>query len=213
MSIEEREDGLGELPEPLRLERNENVGYTMRGSRYDGYGVPPYDVRQQHNVLDAESQIGSIPRAFEVTSTYDARPVNARDFLVSFELTFNLDACFSSYIEEDTFQVPNGYVGVLRGFKYAFNPPAQIDTDILVTIISDDVSLNDYTQVPLPQVVNDFIPVYGISNPLKFIGIRIEHPPQSSSLDLTTICKIQIHGNLLLSRGIPSQYEPANKIF
>ena len=212
MSIEEREDGqLGELPEPVMHERGEDRNYLTEGSRFDNLSrsVPP-DIRQQNAVMRSRGEIGSVPNAFTVTSTYDARPVNARDFLTTFKLEFSISTSFTSYTEEGSFQVPNGYIGVMKGFRYSFNPPLSILEDLKVTVLSDDVAVNNYSQIVLPQNVNDFIPIYTISNSLKTMGLRIEHPQQSYGLVATTKCSVELYGNLLLARGIPAPYEPTN---
>ena len=227
MSIEEREDNeLGELPRSLMDERREALDYTMEGSRVDGffaksmfdqrnYGPPP-DIRQESNVRNRPGEIGSVPRGFDVTSTFDARPVNGRDFLETFTLSYFFEEEETeAQIASSTFIVPDGYVGILKGFRYYVNNILNIGTNELsVTIINDSVNLNNYDLMELQQINNNFVPVYGVSNPLKEIGIRISHPAPVVYVgrDETVTINIELYGNLLLSRGIPSQYEPANLI-
>lgn len=226
MSIEEREDNeLGELPRSIMDERKEALDYTMEGSRVDGffakslfdqrnYGPPP-DIRQESNVRNRPGEMGSIPRAFDVTSTFDARPVNGRDFLETAYLDFEVNGdAGTSDTKSISFQVPDGYVGIIRGFRYFLTRFLNIeDNSMSVTVIADSVPLNNYDLLSLEQIVNDYIPVYGISNPLKALGLNITHPAPIDLLDEENVgCRVEIYGNLLLSRGIPSQYEPANMI-
>lgn len=226
MSIEEREDNeLGELPRSLMDERREALDYTMEGSRVDGffakslfdqrnYGPPP-DIRQESNVRNRPGEMGSIPRGFDVTSTFDGRPVNGRDFLETTYLDFEVNGdAGESDTKSISFQVPDGYVGIIRGFRYFLTRFLNIeDRSMSVTVIADSVPLNNYDLMSLEQIINDYIPVYGISNPLKTLGLNITHPAPIDLLDEENVgCRVEIYGNLLLSRGIPSQYEPANMI-
>ena len=235
MSIEEREDNeLGELPPALLKERKEGLDYVNEGTRYDGffakspfdqrnYGAPP-DISLENQVINRPGEIGSVPRRYDVTSTFDARPVNGRDFLETFTLNYQFippppplakaNQIGQSVIDSDTFTVPDGYVGVVRGFRYFVNNMLNLgDQFLLVTLISDGVPVNNYDKVPLPQIVNDFISCYGISNPLKTIGLTIEHPePAHFTLIEDISIRVELYGNLLLSRGIPSQYEPTNSV-
>ena len=229
MSIEEREDNqqgqLGELPESLRIERNENRGYVKEGTRYDGYSSGglfdnrdlglPTDIALESAVRNKRGAMGSIPRRFDVTSTFDARPVNGRDFLETFYITFLVDGDAGiSDTETVLFNIPDGYVGIIRGFRYYLSRYLNIEgRSMTVSVISDSVVLANYDKMLLEQIVNDFIPVYGISTALKNVGLTITHPePMEIVEDEFVECRIELYGNLLLSRGIPSQYEPTNSV-
>ena len=226
MSIEEREDNeLGELPSSLLQERREGVDYVNEGTRYDGFSAkslfdnrsygPPPDIALESAVRNRPGEMGSIPRRFDVTSTFDARPVNGRDFLETFSFAFSVDGdAGTSDTETLLFNVPDGYVGVIRGFRYHLSRFLNIeDRSMTVSVIADGVVLNNYDNMLLEQIVNDFIPVYGISTGLKNIGLIITHPHPIEILTAETVgCRVELYGNLLLSRGIPSQYEPTNSI-
>ena len=90
--FEDRENGLGELPATIMRERGE----LFRDAK-DRPVIPnempanlkiPADVRQQGDALQIPGGIGSVPMAFDVTSVFDARPVNGRDFLYTETITF-----------------------------------------------------------------------------------------------------------------------------
>lgn len=226
MSIEEREDNeLGELPPALLKERKEGLDYVNEGTRYDGFFAkspfdqrnygPPADISLENQIRNRPGEIGSIPRRFDVTSTFDARPVNGRDFLETFSFSFLVDGDADiSDTETLLFNVPDGYVGIIRGFRYHLSRFLNLeDRSMTVSVLADGVVLNNYDNMLLEQIVNDFIPVYGISTGLKDIGIRITHPAPIELLDAETVgCRVELYGNLLLSRGIPSQYEPTNSV-
>ncbi|MES9858991.1 MAG: hypothetical protein ABW166_20675 [Sedimenticola sp.] len=223
MSHEEREDnednGLGELPMPNRIERGENIGYSNEGTRFDRFGGKslldnrnygaPYDISQENDVRSRPGEIGSVPRRFDVTSTFDARPVNARDFLETFLITIVPGE--GPTTESNSFTVPDGYIGVVRGFRYFVSNVVDVFGEpFLVSLIANSTIVSNYDNMALPQILNAPIPCYAISNYLKNIGLKINHPPVRGGLDRDVEIRVEMYGNLLLSRGIPSQYEPAN---
>ncbi|MES9855931.1 MAG: hypothetical protein ABW166_04915 [Sedimenticola sp.] len=225
MSHEEREDnednGLGELPMPNRIERNENIGYSNEGTRFDKFGGKslldnrnygaPYDIRQENDVRSRPGEIGSVPRRFDVTSTFDARPVNGRDFLETFSLSF--EAGEGPVTDSNTFTVPDGYIGIVRGFRYfVSNVVDVLGETFLVSLIANSTIVTNYDNMALPQIINAPIPCYAISNYLKNIGLKITHPSSRSGAGGDVLIRVEMYGNLLLSRGIPSQYEPANYV-
>ncbi len=225
MSHEEREDnednGLGELPMPNRIERGENIGYSNEGTRFDRFGGKslldnrnygaPYDISQENDVRSRPGEIGAVPRRFDVTSTFDARPVNGRDFLETFTLSFNINSGSGETLSGG-FIVPDGYIGLVRGFRlFVSNMLNTEERLLIVSLISDGVIVNNYDNIALPRILNSVIPCYGISNALKQIGLKIAHPRSTSGSE-TVLIDVELYGNLLLSRGIPAQYEPANSI-
>ena len=218
--FEDRENysTLNELPEILGDERREREGYTLEGTRFDLFGTsPPADIAQQALVKGAPGKVGSVPLGFMVTSTYDARPVNARDFLFTGSITSFMFGCTQVNTAELLFTVPNGYVAVIKGFKYEWDPVLALASDgvITATLISDNVNVLNYTAIQVPQIINDFIPAYALCNPGKQVGLELTHPqpvnPSGSGQDAAT-AYIEIYGNLLLAQGYPVQYEPANRI-
>ncbi len=221
---DDRESELNELPAGIGKERGERVGYETEGSRLTDFrqglygrpdtgGQPPIDIRQQNQIAERPSEVGSVPLGFDVTSTYDARPVNARDFLETFQLEFVLNGCALSHTEEAFYDIPNGFVAVTRGFRY-FTDPIIIspvpDNGITFTLIADSIAVPNYTEVLMPYDEPNFVPCYALTNPTKRIGIRITYPNtggQQGTVNMT----VQLYGNLLLSRGLPVQYEPTNR--
>lgn len=77
--FEDREDGLGELPEDILRERGELDAFKL-----DAKAAPPaWDQQYMHDVLKQPGVIGAPPDASRVVSTFDARPINAYDFLAN----------------------------------------------------------------------------------------------------------------------------------
>ena len=95
------EGGLGDLTDDILFERGElDVPAGTRIPR-DVPGAPgrpgatyPPDVAYQQkvrDVADAEGVKGTLSQGAEVTSTYDARPINARDWMFADEFTVPAD--------------------------------------------------------------------------------------------------------------------------
>ena len=85
--FEDRENNLGDLPEPIARERRENYpNRPVERSR-----LPP-DIAANARALEAQrgAPIGAPVMGAHVTSTYDARPINARDFIHTEIMTLTL---------------------------------------------------------------------------------------------------------------------------
>lgn len=113
-----------------------------------------------------------------------------------------------------TYTVPRGYMAILRGFRYAFDPqmPAIPRDDMRVSLFVGNIGVQDYLALRLPQVVTDYIPCYVIADENQVITITINFvtnivfPPGGS-----IACYNELYGNLLLKTGVPSILEPGNE--
>lgn len=131
--FEDREnETLGELPTPIQTERNEfsqSDADTLNqvvpsqigiGQLRSSAPIPP-DIRKQAEVLKGgEGRIGSPVIPATVTSVYDGRPVNARDFKLTTNasLTFDVNPAPPAQTLIATYTVPLGFTSVLRGFQF-----------------------------------------------------------------------------------------------
>lgn len=96
--FETEEINLGDLTDDILRERGEDIAETGDIVPYSGGRLPPMatnapDVRFLQKVADdvrREGVEGTVSQGARVTSTYDARPVNARDFISTNE--FNVPA-------------------------------------------------------------------------------------------------------------------------
>lgn len=90
--------GLGDLTDDILFERGEldipagqKIPVGVPGAPYSGVGATyPPDVAYQQKVraaADAEGEKGTMSQGSSVNSTYDARPINARDFIFGDEFT------------------------------------------------------------------------------------------------------------------------------
>ncbi len=227
MSREESEDNeflksqLGELSEDIFTERG-GFPPTAKGVQFESGKQLPPDIAYQNSTqeeIDNSGIVGSIPQTTFITSTFDARPINARDFSVSGKRTMSttvLDVITPASLE---IIVPNGYVGILRGFKWRFtdNFPfgsgggSPNDFDFAAAVyVSGTVQPNFDDLDELGVFLNDYQPCYILADSLQTIELRLT--PIADSGSATSARPIlAMYGNLLLRKGLPLQYEPGSR--
>lgn len=221
----EDQQTMGELPLPIAVERSED----WKNKDVSSYtGVPP-DIAASNNVMQVTrgptSNISpAIPALVE--STFDTRPVNARDFYTTGQGFFQFGTgAVSSFSEISlTHNVPQGYAGIIRGFKFrAVNPflwPSnesrfdEFNNLIAVTLLRDDIIIPGYAELTLGQVQNDLIPIHYVVRENKSFTMRLK----ASNYYMTAINSLigpfrpfyfsmELYGNELLSRGLPTEFE------
>jgi len=112
------------------------------------------------------------------------------------------------------YTVPFSYIAILRGFRYAFDPqiPTILLSDMRVSIFVNDIGVENYLNLKLPQVVTNLIPCYVIADERQIIKLTvnfltiIEWPPATA-----IACYTELYGNLLLKTGGPTILEPGNE--
>lgn len=170
-----------------------------------GRGIP-HDIRTQ--IKDYPVIPGTISQNVEVISTFDTRPINAIDFY--FASSTSVEPTGTAQF---LFTVPSGYVAVLRGFKYAlqtiFTPFNR--SWVTCTVNINGSAVQNYNALQLGQVVNDLVPIHAIAKEGDIIEIAVTIlaailPPGTITIDVAA----EMHGNLLLSRGLPSNFEIGN---
>lgn len=260
MSTEEREDSeLGEVTEPLFEERG---GFPREYAKNatvfkSGHDLPP-DVAYQNNALRrsrGSSALGAPKIETRVTSTFDARPINARDFWETgtgvIQATYfasvtppfwvlNTGAGFQNAFLQN-FTVPDGYIAILRGFKFkvldptvtVLRPANLIDTffisiaggttGALISILVDDIPQPNFTNITgLGFRQNDLVPCYILANAGQVITLKVfppltlDYPQIAGGVGPTTDLFVYqtngtLQGNLILDTGLPLQYEPGSK--
>lgn len=249
--FEERESGLGELPEDISgsTERDELKYYGKDGSAH--VGVPPYaggvpsplirgdtgvptDIAAEHRIRSIEGKIASPGIPANVTSVYDARLINGRDFLHTQKLTITADAmtpASSILTATAEFEIPQGFTGVLRGFSYQphivveFTNTFYVDTEtvsfvpITSTLLIDELVIPDYNLMDLGQSVEFNLPLFSIATAGQKFKLRLTY---DVDVAIAAICVMgaktfhistQLYGNLLLSRGLPREFEIATQNF
>lgn len=227
MSREEEDElssqQLGTLPETLLEERG-----GIPRSRPDGYDnrrrAAPGDIAYQQSVqaLVRGAPIGSSSQKTLVTTTFDARPINARDFVVSEKVEFTAQNPGVLIPADLTFQVPDGYIAILRGFKWSFR--AQTISDMLINgneqrlLFTPSVLVDNATQPNYDDIgeigiwMNNLFPCYILANSLQIITLRLQPAigPDGNDTNITDKIKMTMQGNLLLAKALPLQYEPGS---
>jgi len=226
----EDQQGVGELPHGIAVERGENWKdkdvFNISGNHQ---GIPP-DIATSNGVMQVASKQSSnispqIPSLVE--STFDTRPVNGRDFYITGREFFNWNSSFPT-LNIDTISltrnVPNGYVGILRGFRFgAFSPLAfpanesrypDMGELITATLLKDNVIIPGYDNIQVGQIQNELIPVHSLVNENKTFTIKLkasnyymEAINEHIGFNIPYYFSIEMYGNELLSRGLPLEFE------
>lgn len=206
-----QEEGLGELPDDLLKERGE-LEYFKKKAYKD---IPP-DIKYQGKVKEdtRSGELGSITQGTHVTSTYNSRPINNQEFFVS--TNGFVDSC----TDEDVviqYEIPQSRVAVFRSVRWQFLSTDGFTTYVpyfnpLVTKASIRITVNgapveNVTQNgidSLQGVGHDWQEIFFVApagSLVKVIGIHSFCNGQS------WYCHAELRGQLLLSRGLPDNYE------
>lgn len=245
------QNNLGELVEDISgsRERDEFKSYAKEGEANSGHtsvgdrsGIPgplhpaigiPSDIEVEANIRGISGEVASPGIPGSVTSVYDARPINTRDFLhTDVQPMMKIEAgetptAFTLEVNT-SFPVPQGYTGVLRGFSYEADVIADfvfltiIDPTKLgfipvkSTLLVDELRVPDYVEMDLGQSVDSFMPTFVLANPGQNFTLRLLYDidlanallPDGVVPDISQVnIHMQLYGNLLLSRGLPKQFE------
>ena len=222
MSREEeegQENYLGEVPETLFLERGGFPPQAKGPTFESGQQLPP-DIAYQDNIQQnvGNAPLGTVPQKTYVTTVFDARPINARDFFTSkFESVVN--GLPPSYNMDTDFIVPNGYIAILRGIWWSFgnnmplggetNPPPLNDASFDVSILVNGIATPNFDSIGSYGVfLNKFEKTYILAESQQTITLRLTISPNQdgASVDVAT----KMRGNLLLKKGLPLNFEPGS---
>lgn len=223
------QDGLGELPTPISSERGEVWPPTGEpvSPPYFGEGLFPgqnrYNIPPDIAAENARRVLGgdiSSPKIHQlVNSSFDTLPVNARDFNSVGELGVNTDDDLNIDPTQYDYNVPDGYVGILRGFKFYADVPIVPDRSdyILISVLVDGIVHPDYENMPLGQNSNGMVPIHALISGNKAVSLKF-----TPSLLLATAASawgvlemtfnVTLFGNLLLSRGFPLEFENISQV-
>lgn len=112
------------------------------------------DIAYQNKIRDEPSRPGNVSDDTSVFSVYDARPINAVDFIIPL-FCKNLNGVFSG----NTFQVPPGLICVLKWFTLDQSGSGDVDTVTqtgslsaagkLFTILINKIAQPNYTRISL----------------------------------------------------------------
>ena len=227
MSIEEREDRLGELSRDLAEERKELEAYDLQGQY-----VPPGQGFEGSKVADLQRETGIIEEvvrgipdvapelAFHVQSTYDSRPVQATDWQASGcdTIVFGTSGNFDSITF--SFTVPENKIAVLRGFRYQVTPiPVGIvdegDCWLQSDIFDSGVPVPQHVEMFHPVFMQKFFPTFVIFDERRLVQLRLSQADVeiADAMDGEEVGVLfELFGNLILKTGIPKEFQIANRI-
>lgn len=107
------------------------------------------------------------------------------------------------------FTVPEGYVAVLRAFKYTADPVLNLPcTSVLISILVDDIPQPNYDQMALGSEQDVLLPTYILADNGQRIALRYDNSIAAPAFSVE-VC-VTFYGNLLLRTGVPIEYEPGN---
>lgn len=236
MSNEEREheeNGLGELPEPLFNERG-GFPKDLGGDTFDPTQQLPPDLNYQQGAR-ADSQGASLlspPYKEQVTSIHGVRPINARDFVYTQQIRVNIYAEAQEQFRV-VFEVPQGFVAILKSFRWEFSNPNRLPTALYNTNelqylriesgnvvqqnyddlwprelfdYSADPSAADSMQVPLSGAFETYV----LADEGKLIELVGALPASLVPDVVRSLIDFTMYGTLLLKRGLPVVFEPGS---
>lgn len=229
MDRDEREQleasSLGELPVSKRTERGEL--YTVDRDRpIPGPGgtfqLPssfirpaPRDVINQNRALvgaEAAPQIAE-ENPFLVTTTWDALPINAQQFVHTDLVNPQLEpfgngaAILQGTV---TFTVPTGVNGVLRGIRWEAGQIINEEAFTVTLLVRGSVH-RTYEGLRIGQALAEFFPVYALAGPEQSFTLQFDIEANTGPVGYSPPIRAWLIGQLLLDTGKELQYEPANE--
>lgn len=206
-----RESNLDELPEDIADEQG-HYKYLRRSSstRSDAIG----DIKYQAEAASLPKDLGTIPYSGEVISTFDSRPINSLDFNYTDYVQWNITGAPPTALSlTSTYNIPGGYIGVLRGYRFEMDPLVTITpADLLLDIFVKDVAQLGYQSLMHGQLVSTFIPCFILADDGNEIKFKLRAPTGiASGVADTRFLQIEFYGNLIQTTGAPLALEIANK--
>ena len=224
----ELHEGVGELPTGIQTERNEFSQTDADAVPVNVGGIPP-DIAQQNKIYaDGQGRLGSPVIPASVTSVYDGRPINARDFKVTDIITLKGDGNPVPVAQtlQSNYTVPLGFVSVLRGFQFQpyMIPDAKIENTVNndvfnwteVTLLINGINQDGYSQLKFGSIMDDPQEIFIIASELQVITFQVKFlsnfiKAQGTVPVETTPVMMQMYGNNLLTRGLPTPFEIATQ--
>lgn len=227
-------EGLGDLPQDKSLMRGEMgsdheepqiIPPGPLSSGRKGSGIP-MDIEREARISRRPGEIGTVTMPYGVTSVYDARPINGRDFLFTGTDSFQAALEQPSPVIEVSYTVPGGYTGVWRKFSVtpAFIPSfgrgeklnGQIFEQIKYTLLVNQTVVPDYEDMSLGEVVNMFnLDTFVLGLEGQTFTVRATYGIQvaigACGLNNNFHVNVGIYGNNLLTRGLPLAFQIASQ--
>lgn len=215
--------GFGELPEDLSDERGDLDTYGLKPAEQ----LLPDMASAQVSRADADlTGVGSPRIDYSVRSTFDTRPINAREF----NLWFTADTAsepppaLTIDVFRSCFFVPDGYVALVRGVTVLLSPPitpefnnydgllavavngARVDPpDVPIGPVNGNSVLS---QTDTPFQTNQEILTHVLADQNSTVGLFLD--VGSAAFDSANL-QVGFRGVLLLKTGVPAQFQAANE--
>jgi len=218
----DRDEGMGDLPEDLAVERGES--FDTGQARSD----VPTDMRSnaRNRQGAAEAPLGTPSLDYDVRSIYDSRPVNSVEFNEWFTLegldAAPIDAAAVALLRK-AWLVPVGFVAVVRGITVLVpnDPNVASVWDGELSVMVDGVKQDPPNVVVNPgtglAAINQHnilfrdgeqITTFVIADQNQFVGVDVA---LLTNVALTTAnFAVGFYGNFLQKTNIPSQFQIAN---
>lgn len=158
-----------------------------------------------------KTPLGAPPKPVDVRSVYDTRPINAFDFNISDSATTEASVTTQVIL---SFQVPEGFVCVLRNFDVWFEPNPVIlnKSEILWSLQLNGGDFPYNLSIPMGIAV-DRETCFMIANEFNTVGVRITGAvPGASQPFATGFAFARFYGNFLLKSGLPASLEIGNLV-
>lgn len=207
---------LGELPPDIANERGDLDTYNTKalGTRF-----PDMLSAAISRAESKETGLGSPLLDYTVRSIFDSRPTSGFDFNLWFQGE-DTETPYTISIFNRCFQVPAGYVAVLRQVKMLVAEPVtqtlNYDGTAKVLIdgtVRDSIDVNTpvfVEQQPILFNSDEPIDTFLIADEGQFIGVDLTLSDWSYDNTTFAILQVGFHGNLLLKTGRPAMFEIAN---
>jgi hypothetical protein len=180
-------------------------------------GDIPGNARIEEAGTRSPNRSPSIPAG--VNSVYDARPINARDWVLNGRQTA-IEAAGNQVISV-SYTVPDGYIGVWRTFICQpvipiYFPRTQFNAleEMTVNLYVDSVAVPDFNSINIYDGMRESMNVFALANSKSVFKLELLVPSTlllglGADLDF----KMQMYGQLLQTRGMPLAFEIATQQF
>lgn len=175
----------------------------------------PADVRRAAPDVGKASDLAALARAplgeplidYNVRSIYDSRPVNGYDFNVI--ETADINSSMSNPSIYLTFEVPSGYIGVLRKIEFWTNGLPNVSRQSVTLSPVANSQIQRFNTAAVGNATGQGAPVecFVIADERQQLGARIDWGASPASISLY----VQLYGNFLLKTGRAAPFEIANQ--
>lgn len=236
--LHQEPDNLGNLPQDTARQKGTAINQqtphdipSHTGMLNMGAASLPADIEKNFQTLgvDKETKLGSPSIPASVTSVYDARPINARDWMITQYPTTNLGVPEAADTLEATFAVPEGFVGVLRRFRWQPGRLLSPSNEDLgdgsyigyipsVTLLVDNIVVPDYDGlkfgVSMVSPADTFVlaAAGSIFKMRLIVSSAFKTLYNDAGLGGNLAFKFEMYGQLLLTRGLPLPFEVSSQI-